>query len=184
MPGRRPSASISPEFALLGFLAQRPAHGYDLHQRLVTELGEIWHIRLSQTYNILNRLETQGMIVARLQKQDKLPDRHIFELTPAGLKRFEDWLHTPTPCSVRAIRVEFTTRLYFARAGDPRLARELISKQTNTVEQGIARMEIALERCSTEQAFNRLGLQLRIAQLHIILDWLKQCEVTLGLVEV
>ncbi len=182
MPEHRPSASISPEFALLGFLAQRPAHGYDLHQRLVTELGEIWHIRLSQTYNILNRLETQGAITARLQKQDKLPDRHIFELTPAGRKRFENWLHTPTPCSVRAIRVEFTTRLYFARAGDPRLARELITEQTHTVEQGIARMETALERCSPEQTFNRLGLQLRIAQLKTILDWLQHCEESLGLV--
>lgn len=184
MHEHRPSASISPEFALLGFLAQRPAHGYDLHQRLVTELGEIWHIRLSQTYNILNRLEARGMVVARLQKQDKLPDRYIFELTPAGLKRFEDWLHTPTPCSVRAIRVEFTTRLYFARASNPSLARELIAEQTHAVEQGITRMEATLERYSSKQTFNRLGLQLRIAQLRIILDWLKQCEIALELMEV
>ena len=36
--------------ALLGLLAIRPDHGYELHQRLSNDLGQVWHISLSQTY--------------------------------------------------------------------------------------------------------------------------------------
>jgi len=54
---------------LLGFLNQQPAHGYDLHERIEAELGQIWRIGLSQTYNILNRLETQGISRARCKSR-------------------------------------------------------------------------------------------------------------------
>jgi DNA-binding PadR family transcriptional regulator len=35
----RYASALSPEYALLGFLAQKAAHGYELHQRLSNELG-------------------------------------------------------------------------------------------------------------------------------------------------
>src|SRR3990172_4549335 len=99
MPSRTSYASaLSPEFALLGFLAQHSAHGYELHQRLVTNLGQIWHVSLSQTYNILNRLEAQGFITGTVQEQEKLPDRRRFRVTAAGRRRFENWLHSASGC--------------------------------------------------------------------------------------
>jgi len=39
------AAALSPEYVLLGFLNQQPAHGYELHQRIEAQLGQIWHIR-------------------------------------------------------------------------------------------------------------------------------------------
>ena len=39
------AAALSPEYVLLGFLNQQPAHGYDLHERIEAELGQIWHRR-------------------------------------------------------------------------------------------------------------------------------------------
>jgi hypothetical protein len=41
------AAALSPEYVLLGFLNQQPAHGYDLHERMEAELGQIWHISLN-----------------------------------------------------------------------------------------------------------------------------------------
>lgn len=75
---------MSPEFALLGFLAQGPAYGYDLYQRLTAELGQVWHISLSQVYNILKRLEDQGVILGETAAHEKLPARRLFHLTEAG----------------------------------------------------------------------------------------------------
>ena len=118
--------SLSPEYALLGLLSQQAAHGYELHQRLKKELGEVWHISLSQTYNILNRLENQGFAASSLQQQEKLPARRTFTLTSAGHQRFDKWLRSPGGCSVRSVRVEFITRLYFAREIDPHLAGDII----------------------------------------------------------
>jgi DNA-binding PadR family transcriptional regulator len=178
MPKRKPSyvSALSPEYALLGLLAQRPSHGYELHQRLANDLGQIWHISLSQTYNILKRLEQRGFIRPEMQEQERLPARRLYTLKAAGKKRFENWLLAPSGCSVRAIRVEFTTRLYFASARDPELAGQLIANQIAEVHNGLARLRNKLERLPGEQVFNQLGLELRIRQLESILRWLDECR--------
>ena len=175
------TSALSPEYALLGMLYQQPAHGYELHQRLVTDLGQIWHISLSQAYNILNRLEAQGFITGNLLEQEKLPSRRQFHLTSAGRERFETWLQAPTGCSVRAIRVEFTTRLYFAYLIDKGQALNLIEDQIAETQVGIERLEKDLDSTPEEQTFNRLGLELRVNQLASILDWLSACKRALGL---
>ncbi len=182
MPSQAAYASaLSPEYALLGFLAQHPAHGYELHQRLVTDLGQVWHVSLSQTYNILNRLEAQGFIVGVVQEQAKLPARRSFRLTAAGRRRFNIWLHSPAPCSVRTIRVEFTTRLYFAQARSPERVLDLIEAQVAEVQGGLARLQSLQAELPPDQTFNRLGLDLRIRQLASLLDWLAECRAALGL---
>lgn len=175
------SSALSPEYALLGFLAQEPAHGYDLHQRLVNELGQVWHASQSQVYNILNRLERQGFIAATVQEQERLPARRCFQLTPAGRQRFEQWLQATAGCSVRAIRVEFTTRLFFASLLDPALARQLIERQMADTQAGLGRLSRALAELPPDQRFNRLGLELRVRQIASILDWLAVCQEMLPL---
>jgi len=169
------SGSFSPEYPLLGLLVQQPAHGYDLHHRLVLDLGEVWHISLSQTYNVLNRLETQGFISGTLEEQEKLPARRRFTVTPAGRERFDAWLYAPSRSTVRATRIEFTSRLYFARTMDEELAHRLIDNQIIETRLGLARLEQRLSNIPPEQTFNRLGLDLRIRQLTLISEWLEGC---------
>jgi PadR family transcriptional regulator, regulatory protein AphA len=173
--------SLSPEYALLGLLAIKPDHGYDLYQRMVADLGQVWHISLSQTYNILNRLKDQGFTSEIQQDQEKRPSRHQFHLTPAGQQRFQKWLDTPTHDSVRAIRVEFTTRLYFANLIDPPKAHQLIETQVAKTQAGLKRLHSNMEGLPPEQVFNRLGLELRISQLESILAWLEKCRAALSL---
>jgi DNA-binding PadR family transcriptional regulator len=175
------ASALAPEYALLGFLSQRPAHGYELHRRLVGELGQVWHVSLSQTYNILARLEGQRFIAGAVQAQEKLPARRLFKLTAAGCRHFDAWLQSPTGCSVRAIRVEFTTRLYFASARGANVARDLMDAQTTEVRQGLLHLQDTFDELPAEQTFNRLGLALRIRQLSSILEWLSECRDMLGL---
>jgi len=176
MPKTTSASALSPEYALLGLLAQRPAHGYELHSRLLADLGQVWHLSQSQAYNILNRLEARGFIAGRMEAQEKLPARRQFELTQAGRERFEAWLRAPSGCSARAIRVEFVTRLYFAQQRDPALAGELLAAQGREVRAGLERLQSQMAETPEEQVFNRLGLQLRIQQLVSILDWLDECR--------
>jgi len=172
--------ALSPEYALLGLLYLKPAHGYQLHQRLAEDLGQIWHISLSQTYNILKRLEAQGFIEASIQEQSKLPDRREFQLTKTGDERFSEWFHSPTGSSVRAIRVEFTTRLYFARKINLQMAERLIDDQVTETNAGLGRLNAMLADIPPGQVFNRLGLELRIRQLASIIDWLEECRIALA----
>ena len=169
------ASALSPEYALLGFLARKPAHGYELHQRLSSELGQIWHVSQSQVYNILKRLEGQGFIRGVIEEQEKLPARQRYHLTGSGRQRLEKWLTTPTGSSVRAIRVEFVTRLYFAPLLGPDIPSQLLNAQLNETLCGLKRLEDLLAETPAEQVFNRLGLDLRVRQLKAILDWLQAC---------
>ena len=171
---------LSPEFALLGLLSQKPAHGYELHQKLNTDLGQVWHVSLSQTYNILNRLEERGFLSGVFEEQEKHPTRRRFHLTPAGQQRFEQWLQTPSRSTVRAIRVEFITRLYFARATSLELAIDLIDAQVVETKASLERLMTLLDEIPTQDTFNRLGVDLRVRQLASILEWLTHCRGTIS----
>lgn len=175
------ASALSPEYVLLGLLQQKPTHGYDLHQRLVSELGQMWHVSLSQTYNILHRLEERGVIRAINEHEAQPRSRRQLRLTAAGQRSLNTWLNAPTSISARAIRVEFITRLYFAYAKDSALARTLIETQIAEVEAGIARLHEKSAEIPTGQTFNQLGLELRIRQLKSILGWLEECSTTLDL---
>jgi len=170
---------LSPEFALLGLLYQEPAHGYELHQRLVYDLGQVWHVSQSQTYNILNRLENQGYIQGVQKEQKKLPNRRQFHLTESGRGRFLEWLHSPAGSSVRAVRVEFITRLYFASNTETVSGDKIIDLQEEEIRVGLDRLRKVRDEVPAESVYNHLGLDLRIRQLESMLTWLEKCRVAI-----
>jgi PadR family transcriptional regulator AphA len=169
--------SLYPEYVLLGFLAQGNAHGYELHQRLLRDLNQLWHLSQSQVYSILNRLEGQGYITGTVHEQAKLPPKRLFELTNAGREHFDAWLASPTRSSVRAIRIEFTSRLYFSIAKDTDLAARLVAEQITETQEGLQGLVNLQAEIPKDQIFNHLGLDLRIRQLKSILEWLDSCLV-------
>jgi PadR family transcriptional regulator, regulatory protein AphA len=177
------ASALSPEYALLGLLAQRPAHGYELHQRLQAELGQVWHVSRSQTYNILKRLEGQGFISGLVEKQEKLPQRLRYSLTSPGRARLEAWLSHPTGSSVRAIRVEFITRLYFASLLGSDLPAKLLDAQRSETRLGLARLEKLYQGLPEVETYNRLSLALRIRQLQAVLDWINEAAIALNIHE-
>lgn len=151
-------------------------HGYELHQKLLKQLGEIWHTSLSQTYNILTRLEAQGFIQATTQEQEKRPAKRRFCLTAAGKRRFEAWMSSISACSVRAIRVELMTRLYFLHARNPADALAAIQTQTEALQSHIIQLTERLHSLDTHQMFNCMGVSLRIHQLQALVDSLNECK--------
>ncbi|MGA2111200.1 MAG: PadR family transcriptional regulator [Anaerolineales bacterium] len=170
----------SPEYALLGFLYKQRNHGYNLHQLLATELGQVWHVSQSQTYTILKRLESQGYISSTTLEQQKLPPRQLLRITASGRRRFEEWLETPSGSSVRAIRLEFITRLYFAWKLFPDMIPALLEAQSAQISASLTRLDISRTAVAPEQTFNRLGLDLRIEQLRSVRDWLARCAEAFG----
>jgi DNA-binding PadR family transcriptional regulator len=182
MTHKSPYASaLSPEYPLLGFLIQQPGHGYRIHQQLTTEFGNLWRISLSQTYNILKRLEAQGFIVGQRQEREGTPARRCFQVTPEGMMRFEEWLDTPSGSSVRAIRVEFITRLYFALARNQQLTESIIEGQIVACRERLGSLQESLDLLPGNKNFDRLGLELRISQLEALLNWLPRCSQILDL---
>jgi len=163
--------NLSPEFALLGFLIESPSHGYDLHQRFVVELGHVWHMSQSQAYAILKRLEQRGDINAQIVEQDKLPARQMLRITAQGRRRFNEWMEDISVNS-RSIRLEFLTRLYFARIYKPEKIAQIYEAQSDEIKSTIERLESLFANLPSEQQFNHLSLDLRLRQMKLIQEWM------------
>jgi DNA-binding PadR family transcriptional regulator len=170
------SGNISPEFALLGFLMAGPSHGYDLHQKFITELGYVWHLSQSQAYAILKRLENRGDISVQVVEQDKLPDRQMLRISPEGRRLFMDWLENGCGSNARAIRLEFLTRLYFSNLYTPENTTKIYAAQSAEIKNNIERLENMLAGLPHEQTYNRLSLDLRLRQMKLIQEWMAEIK--------
>ena len=170
------TGTLSPEMALLGQLFAEPGHGYDLHRKVITDLGQVWHLSQSQAYSILNRLVARGDISSEEIPQEKLPPRQWLRMTEKGRQRFLEWLDAPSGGSTRAIRMEFVTRLYFIGQYFPdRLARTF-DLQRIEVQTHIRRLENTRAELPAGQLYNRMSLDLRLEQLKTALVWLDECQ--------
>jgi DNA-binding PadR family transcriptional regulator len=168
------SGTLSPEFALLGFLLAGPSHGYDLHQRFVAALGNVWHLSQSQAYAILKRLEERGDISAHAVEQDKLPARQRLRITSQGRRRFSHWLTEGSASNARGIRLEFLTRLYFSNLYTPEDTAHIYAAQFAEIKRDIERLEDMLAHIPADQTYNRLSVDLRLRQMKLIQDWMAE----------
>jgi DNA-binding PadR family transcriptional regulator len=168
--------TLSPERVLLGLLFRKAGHGYDLHRKIVTDLGQVWHLSQSQAYSILKRLETRGDISTREIPQEKLPPRQELHITAQGRKNFLAWLDTPSGGSTRAIRMEFVTRLYFINMYFPEKIPLMFDQQRAEAGRHIKRLEKMLNDLPADQIYNRMSLEMRLKQLYVALAWLDECQ--------
>ena len=168
--------TLSPEMALLGLLYEAPGYGYELHRKVITDLGQIWHLRQSQAYSILKRLEAQGEISIEKFQQKKLPARQLLHMTPQGRKRFLEWLDTPSGGSTRAIRLEFVTRLYFLHLYLPEKLAQAFDQQRTEAEKHLQELKSRRAGLPEEQIYNRMSIDLRIEQLKSVLEWLDDSQ--------
>ncbi len=176
MPRRSTTAqSLSPEYVVLGLLKLQPSHGYALHRRLDEELTHVWRVSLSQVYNVLHRLEKRGYIKpSKTDSSVQQADRVFYRTTKTGDRHFISWMRTPVGPSVRAIRMAFITKLYFAHhLGEPPFG-ELIESQCSAVESQLKQLEMKFDTIPKAQVINRLGLQLRIKQLQSLQTWFEE----------
>ena len=119
---------MSIKFAMLGILAERDLHGYELKSSFDEKVGDFWSLNYGQIYTTLDRLEKEDLVTHDRQTQDKRPDRKIFSITPKGREALQEWLSTPVN-RVRALRDEFFIKLVFMDRNNPAPILDLIEKQ-------------------------------------------------------
>ena len=174
-----PVAPLTIEWSLLGLLAERPMHGYELHQRLTEAagLGLVWHIKQSQLYALLARLEERGYLSATLETQENRPPRKIFTLTPQGQGALDAWLQAPVVHG-RDFRMEFLAKVYFAQRRDAATLRALLNAQATICQGWLAELEDAAQPL-TADTFEGLVYRFRIGQIQAMLQWLEEIQTQL-----
>jgi len=84
---------MSVRHAILGLLAQKPRHGYELHTVFSAVVGdENWDVKPAQIYTTLNRLEEAGLVetASDLGEGDE-PERRVYAVTEDGQAALQEW---------------------------------------------------------------------------------------------
>ena len=131
------------EHAVLGLLAERPAHGFALFKELrpSTAVGRVFTVRRPLVYRALDRLVEAGLAESvHTEPGDAGPQRVIHTITSAGRARLAEWLRRPVD-HVRDIRIEFLLKLaLMERSGTSPLT--LIRKQRAALDGTLAALDL------------------------------------------
>src|SRR5581483_11088375 len=79
------------EPALLLLLRERPAHGYDLLERLPELTGD-QPVEMGNLYRLLRSLEAEGLVASEWDSDSPGPAKRRYELTPAGEQLLDRWV--------------------------------------------------------------------------------------------
>jgi DNA-binding PadR family transcriptional regulator len=171
-------SQLTPDETLLGLIALRPRHGYDLLEcfRDPDQLGEVWKLSTSQVYAVLKRLETQGLINGAVVAVPDAPARVEYQLTERGAARLAAWLAEPQPSpSIRSVRVMFLSRLFVARLLNMP-TQPIVARQKEACQQTLDAIQRTLGQAAPGVGW--LALDLIIAQYQVILKWLDRCDLS------
>src|SRR5512139_4320073 len=89
---------MSVRYALLGLIAQRPRHGYELHAAFEAVMGgeALWDVKPAQIYSTLGRLKESGDICEEPADGDgEGPERRIYAITDKGRTDLTAWFDLP-----------------------------------------------------------------------------------------
>jgi PadR family transcriptional regulator AphA len=174
---RRTERLLPAAYALLGLLAEGPAHGYDLHRAFVagTPLGDVYRLEINQLYALLKKLAELGLVAQTgVAPVGNTPPRRYFAITAPGLAELNTWLREPVP-HTREVRLEFLVKLYFAARRGPADARTLLHAQLRLTRQTLRHLEEQGSKAPLPPTdFRRLVLDLRIRQNQAVLIWLEE----------
>lgn len=99
------------EYAVLGLLAMQPMSGYDIKTFIAGSIGFFWQESYGQIYPALKRMRANRLVTRKISKQKGHPDRHIYEITPAGRERLSEWL--AADLEAEPVRVELLLKMFF-----------------------------------------------------------------------
>jgi poly-beta-hydroxybutyrate-responsive repressor len=95
------------EPALLLLLRERPAHGYDLLERLPELTGET-RIEMGNLYRLLRGLEEEGLVSSEWDDSSPGPAKRRYAITAAGERLLDQWAEALARSQERTAR--FLTR--------------------------------------------------------------------------
>jgi PadR family transcriptional regulator, regulatory protein AphA len=173
----RSQAPLSLEYILLGFLCENPIHGYDLYKKIshFEGIALVWHIKQSQLYALLERLEADGLLTSTLIPGEAHLLRKEYQVTPVGRQSFRAWATCPVGHG-RDMRQEFLAKLYFAEKSGAEAGLELIEEQKVMCGEWLSSLQISFSKTTDDQRYERMIFQYRISQTQAMLEWLDYCR--------
>lgn len=101
------------EWAVLGILANEPAHGFAVSKRLAAsgDVGRVWSLSRPLTYRAIDQLVERGLIRSKGEEPGRAGGpRTIYGVTPRGRHLLARWLEEPAH-HLRDVRTELLLKL-------------------------------------------------------------------------
>ncbi|MFD7133627.1 PadR family transcriptional regulator [Streptomyces sp. NPDC059894] len=105
--------------SILGFLAERPMHAYELRRRISELIGHNRPVSDGALYPALNRLRRAGHVERQAEPGDSAPPRQVLRITPAGRAELLRRLSEPKESEITDSGAFFTLLAFLSRLPDP-----------------------------------------------------------------
>jgi DNA-binding PadR family transcriptional regulator len=169
---------MSVRYAILGLLAQKTRHGYELRAAFEAVVGEYanWDLKAAQVYTTLERLEEAGLVerTSDLGEGDE-PDRRIYAVTQSGREALKIWYASGVTPEHQ--RDEFFVKLMVGLASGEADPHEVIHTQQAHLNQELQRATMLRDGYDQKSALAQiLLLEKTIMHLEADLRWLEMAE--------
>jgi DNA-binding PadR family transcriptional regulator len=96
--------------AVMAALLEGEASGYDLAKGFEASVANFWMATPQQLYRELERMESEGLVSARVVHQERRPNKRLFSLTEAGREVLRDYV-LAAPSKPLALRDELMVKV-------------------------------------------------------------------------
>jgi DNA-binding PadR family transcriptional regulator len=162
---------------VLALLYEAPMHPYRM-QQLIKERGkdEVVNVRQrASVYQTIDRLHRLGLIVPReITREEKWPERTVYELTDEGRRTFRDWMNEALSTRAREFP-EFPVAVSLLGLLTPEEALRQLETRVAALEDEVARIDSQFSGAVAE-GLPRLFLletEYQRATLEAELEWVR-----------
>ncbi|WP_367324885.1 PadR family transcriptional regulator [Streptomyces sp. HUAS ZL42] len=131
--------------AVMAALLEGEASGYDLAKGFEASVANFWMATPQQIYRELERMESEGLVSARVVQQERRPNKRLFSLTEAGREAVRAYT-AEVSSKPMAIRDELLVKVQCVDAGDLGAVRAGLTERVERAEAKLARFERLRER--------------------------------------
>jgi DNA-binding PadR family transcriptional regulator len=185
MPARTPASPLA--LAVLSLLEVGPLHPYGL-QRLIRLWGKDTVVNVGQRaslYKTIQRLERAGLIsVAHTERDQRFPERTVYELTDDGRRQGREWLEDML-ASPRNEFPRFPAALSFAMLLGPGDLLALLEQRAAALRERVAELDRELAEYGhlprvtlIESEYQRAVIAAELAWVDVVAADLRSGELT------
>ena len=172
------------EVVVLGLLADEPLYGYDLLERFRTRSMGFWvEVGKASVYQVLRRLERDGLITGRSQEGPEGPDRRVYRITKPGRDRLTKGL-SERFASLEPYETEGGLALGFAHLLSAIEARKAVDARETAVRDLVDAIKTERARASSDKGAGRTVSSAMLDRQEVLakaeLTWIKVFRAQLG----
>lgn len=177
------SSLASTSWTLLGMLSyEEELSGYDIKKWIDWSVGfYYWSPSYSQIYTELKKLEGLGYLQSRIEQDEGLRSRRLYQITQAGLDAVADWTNN-APVDPPVLKHSVLLRVTFGHLSNPTRLKELLEQHVSYCEAMLRQAEEDAEGAKAQPVWAYSVIALRwaakyyAAEREFALDLMKEVD--------